>query len=269
MARLPDNEWLHIAQRLAVGSTTRTYHLRERRPNLVVGHDASHYWAFCQACKSGAKVMKDHVLVLGTKPPKASTSLSLPTDKIRLADCDSFTQSSITGFLARKSMDALYLPELWYSESRKRLLMRADECWLGRDLTDNSHQKWLTYSGRVRHLGTPAEHTILVEDSFSWYKVKKAMSSAQTSVPWSCVCLLGTELNPPLIRQLSSTTSTVHFLLDGDEAGREGSKRGSLRLRPFGLQCSVQLPPDGCDPKDLKLQELRELCLSVRPALSA
>jgi len=260
---LPDADWLSIAQRLPVHSTRRVFHGRETRPNLVVGHEPSHYWAYCQSCKEGGKVVKDHVLVTGNKAPVASTSLSLPRDMVQVRKADTFVLGSIARFLASKHVDALYLPELWYSAERKRLLLQTEQGWLGRDLTGTSHQKWLTYTAGVRYLGAPADHTVLVEDAFSWYKVTRALQTVPSSRSLSCVCLLGTELNPRLTCALSETATSVHFLLDGDDAGKAGARRGTRALRPFGVQCSTRLPPEGCDPKDLTIAEIRKLCVEA------
>src|SRR6185503_4623239 len=142
---LPECDWLPQAQRLAVGQTTRVYHGRESRPNLVIGHDSSHYWAYCQACREGGKLIKSHVLVTGVKPPAASTSLSLPRDRILLSTADPFVQDSVALLLAKKNMDMLYLPALWFSEERKRILINTPQGWMGRDTTGRRHQKWLTY----------------------------------------------------------------------------------------------------------------------------
>jgi hypothetical protein len=268
---LPMEEWLHLAQRLPVGSTSRTFHGRETRPNLIVGHEHSHYWAYCQACKEGGKQTKDHVLVTGTKAPATSTDLSLPRDLIMVSKCDLFTQESIAHFLAKKCMDMLYMPELWYSAERKRLLLHTKQGWIGRDLTGNSHQKWLTYSRGCDYLcNNMAPNVVLVEDAFSWIKVDHALSSLLTtshtvSTPpvWSAACLLGTEVRPSLLnRLLSAGTNTVMFLLDGDTAGYRGATRGVRLLKPFLNSVRSTHPPPGLDPKDMQLRELRRLCLN-------
>lgn len=256
---LPDSEWLHLAQRLPVGSTGRYQHLRESRPNLKVGHESTHYWAYCQACKEGGKVMKDHVLVTGTKAPAASTDLSLPRDMIQLDKADLFTQESIARFLASKNMDMLYMPPLWYSSERKRLLLKTKQGWIGRDLTGNSNQKWLTYSAGCLYLAdTITQHVILVEDTFSWLKTNRVLSSTPQT---SCVCLLGTEVRPILLNALlTSQVQSVRFMLDGDTAGHSGAVRGVRLLKPYVASCSITCAPWGSDPKDMKFAELRELC---------
>lgn len=260
---LPDSEWLHLAQRLPVGSTGRYRHLRESRPNLVVGHESSHYWAYCQACKEKGKVTKDHVLVTGVKAPATSASLSLPRDLIRVGSADLFTRESIAHFLARKSMDMLYMPDLWYSAERKRLLIKTKQGWIGRDLTGNSPQKWLTYSAGCVYLANEiTQHVILVEDAFSWIKTAYAISTIPS---WSCVCLLGTELRPRLLNNLiRQSVSSVHLLLDGDKAGWAGAARAKRLLAPY-IKSSVGCSPEGLDPKDLQLAQLRELCALHSP----
>lgn len=226
---------------------------------MVVGHESTHYWAYCQACKQGGKVMKDHVLVTGVKAPETSTNLSLPRDLVRVHKADQFTAESIARFLAGKSMDMLYMPELWYSAERKRLLMHTKQGWIGRDLTGNSPQKWLTYTAGCTYLADRIEpNVILVEDAFSWIKVQYAVSSTPN---WSCACLLGTEVRPALLNTLMSRgVHSVHLMLDGDSAGRSGAKRAARLLRPFIPNIRVQCAPDGLDPKDLQLRELRERC---------
>lgn len=263
---LPDSEWLHLAQRLPVGATSRHYHLRESRPNLVVGHDSSHYWAYCQACKQGGKVIKSHVLVTGVKAPAASTDLSLPRDMLKVHKADQFTQESIARFLAGKGMDMLFMPELWYSAERKRLLIQTKQGWIGRDLTGDSKQKWLTYSAGCTYLADRiTQHVILVEDAFSWIKTSYAVS---TTPSVSCVCLLGTEIRPQLLNAiLRQSVTSAHLLLDGDLAGHSGARRGQRLLRPYVQRCSVACAPLGKDPKDLRLAELRELCALHSPAL--
>lgn len=234
---------------------------------MVIGHEQAHYWAYCQACKRGAKVLKDHVLVTGTKAPAASTDLSLPRDLLSLDRADQFTQESIAAFLARKGMDLLFMPPVHYSAERKRLLIQTRQGWVGRDLTGNSKQKWLTYSAGCTYLAdkiTP--HVILVEDAFSWIKTSY---SVMTSPESSVVCLLGTEIRPALLNtMLRQKVSSVHLCLDGDQAGRSGAARGVRLLRPFIKSCRVGLAPEGLDPKDMQLEQLGDWCRLHSPVNS-
>lgn len=254
MARLPDEQWLHLAKRLPVGGTSRHHHLRENRPNLVVGHDEDRYWAYCQSCKEGGVVKKDHVLITGQRAPAESTRLDLPRDRVHLLKCDSFTQQALAQLLASKSMDCMYMPELWFSEQRKRLLVNTGQGWLGRDTTGKSQQKWLSYDGAlylhcVRGSESPA---VVVEDPFSFFKIVWATRHTALSV----YCALGTDVRPSLLLELTKHTG-VTFYYDGDSAGYRGAAKGAARVRAMGTPAVANCAPDGFDPKDQTIAEIR------------
>lgn len=259
---LPNEDWLSVAQRLPVGGTRRVVHGRESRANLVIGHESSHYWAYCQRCKEGGKVMKEHVLITGRTAPPTSTNLDLPRDMRKLTSLSEFEQMSIAGFLVRKNMDPMYLPELWYSAERKRLLMQANSVWIGRDLTERSHQKWLHYR-RLAYLlsGEPRRGVVLVEDPFSWFKLRYALRGDGPAV----ACMLGTAVRRELQLALVRAGCTrAGFYTDGDAAGHEGARAGARALQAFGIR-SHRIPiPEGKDPKDLTLKELRDAA-SIHP----
>lgn len=55
---LPTIEWLHLAKRVPLGRSDRTYHGRENRPNLVVYNNESEWSAQTMACpKCGCKTV--------------------------------------------------------------------------------------------------------------------------------------------------------------------------------------------------------------------
>lgn len=261
---LPDEDWLHIAQRLAVGQRTRVHHGRERRPNLVIGNEAGHYWAYCQACRDGGKVQKTHVLTARVEPPK-SRVLSLPDDMVQLQKVEPHTQAMLVRFLASKGVDALYLPALHYTDERKRLLMQVQAntgvVWTGRDVTGASHQKWLVYS-RAEYVRAgprmgPDVPVVLVEDLFSMYKVHWAVPQV------AVVCCLGTGVRPALALEICTRNPReVLCLFDGDSAGRRASQDAHRLLRPFVRVRHVPLP-DEHDPKNLSINQLQELLLWI------
>ena len=256
MARLPAEVWLSTAKRLAVGSTTRVPHHGDRtnRPNLVIGHDNGAYWAWCQSCQIGGKVVKEHCLTPGKPAPAASTRLDKPRDMVRVRDMLREEQEGVAGFLARKHMDSIFLPELWFSPERKRLLVPTPQGWLGRDVTENSPQKWLTY-GRALHLdgGETGNTAVVVEDTFSYYKVKYAVRGTGI-VPLSS---LGTRLNDALLLRLMTFDKVVLFY-DGDKAGYAGAARGAKRLRALGVRAEAKCAPAGYDPKDMQIHSIKE-----------
>lgn len=262
-------DWYSTARSLPVHGKTRVRHGNERRHNLVIGHEPDHYWAYCQACHESGRVDKDHVLVLGTQAPKESTDLSLPRDMLALRKCEQFVQHSIARFLASKNMDALYLPELFYSEQRKRLLVQTPAGWLGRDLTGSSNQKWLSYNSGCMYLGEPAEHTIVVEDAFSWYKVTHSLSSSVALRGASVCALLGTSIRPSLMQRLVKRAKSLHAFLDGDKAGQRGAIECARRCKTFGVQALAATAPDGMDPKDMRLKDIRDHCEAVQAVLAA
>lgn len=248
--------WLHLAKRLPMGRTARYPHKGDRtqRTNLIVGHDAAKYWCYCQSCKRGAVVDKTHVSIVGARAPAESTRLDLPKDRTLLTDLDEFSKDTLAGFLASKNVDALMLPPLWFSESRKRLLLDTGQGWLGRDTTETSMQKWLSFDGAM-YLGhnTGADVAVAVEDPLSYYKIKWAMRS----VPgFDVYCALGTTVKPVLALKIASYTRAVMFF-DGDPPGWRESKLMARKLRGLGCKAIARCAPEGFDPKDMTATNIR------------
>lgn len=263
MARLPDDEWLHLAKRLSVGSRTRVYHRREGRPNLVIGNEAGKWWAYCQSCKAGGVVEKDHVKITGGKAPDSSTHLDLPRDNTPLLELDEFACDSVLRLLAQKNMDQVYLPPLHFSEQRKRMLIDTGQGWLGRDTTGHSPQKWLTYAGTL-WLGPMASNlegntAVCVEDPFSYYKTVWALRDTPEV---SVFCALGTVVRPVLRMRLLSADRVVLFF-DGDAAGESGAKREASAMRGLGSRAVARCAPEGFDPKDLSIEDIRSFIHEV------
>jgi hypothetical protein len=200
-------------------------------------------------------VEKSHVLITGAAAPVASTQLDLPRDKELLTRLDEFAAHSLACFLAGKNMDALYLPQLWFSEERRRLLVDTGQGWFGRDTTERSDQKWLTYNG-TKYLGDgPTDSVaVVVEDPFSYYKVKWALRELRG---YTVYCALGTAVKPVLALKLALHSLCV-FFMDGDKAGYNGADAGVRRLRGLGTRALARCAPSGLDPKDMAAQAIRE-----------
>lgn len=256
MARLPDEEWLHLAKKLGVGSRSRHYHKREGRPNLVVGNEAGKWWAYCQSCKAGGVVEKDHVKITGGKAPESSTHLDLPRDMLPLLELDEFACDSVLHLLAQKNMDQLYLPPLYFSEQRKRMLLDTGQGWLGRDTTGHSPQKWLTYDGSLwlgPDVGGTQTTAVVVEDPFSYFKVRWALHGVPE---FTVYCALGTVVRPSL-RLALVPHPVVALFFDGDPAGNTGARREARALRGLGVRAVARCAPEGFDPKDLTIEAIR------------
>jgi hypothetical protein len=164
-------------------------------------------------------------------------------------------QDGVLGFLASKNMDAMYLPDLWYSKSRCRVMIQHHGAWLGRDTTERSPQKWITYN-RSNHLGPiQARHNVavVVEDPFSFFKVRWAMAGEGANVYTS----LGTALSDELMLKLLKHHKRVIVFYDGDDAGYSGAARESHRLRSCGIEAVAACAGHGADPKDMTIGAIR------------
>lgn len=246
---LPENEWLPHAQRLAVGMQMRVRHLREGRPNMVIGNAKDRYWAYCQKCKRGGVLLKEHVLLNGA-PVRGPTSLDKPRDLAPVLGSD--FEGVVGRFLASKGMMYPYLPPLWYSVGAKRMLLQDTEGrWHGRDLTGRSDRKWLNYEGS-RFVGKPSDCTVLTEDLFSMYKVAFALRGTPVAV----CCTLGAGVHDAAVLATMKCTSIV-WAYDADAAGDAGYTHGSMRMRPFGAKQFRARPPEGLDPKDMDCPDIR------------
>lgn len=253
---LPLEDWLKKAQALRIGAQDRIYHKRERRPNLVIWNHQDSWSCYCQACKQGGRVMKEHVR-LGDSPEQHQSNLVLPTDLIQFHNLDEHTQHTILVFLVSKGMDLCMLPTVWYSCTRKRILLGTPQGWLGRDITGNALEKWLTYNNS-KYLLIRKEygHTVVVEDPFSWYKVMWATKAMDVNV----MCALGTGIKDSIVIELAHDKS-VHFFFDGDKAGIQGARMGARRMQALGVKASAVTAPPNLDPKDLSAEQIRKFIM--------
>lgn len=249
---LPEQDWLPQAQRLAVGMTMRIRHRSEGRANMSIGNTPDRWWAYCNRCKEGGVITKEHVL-LNYRPVQAK-DLTRPTDVVGVY-ASQYADTCIRHIMS-KGMDPEWLPILYFSEKARRLIILDDEGhWHGRDITNKSDAKWLNYD-HVKFVGTPGDITIVTEDLYSMYKVRHAMKFYHT--PVRTCCTLGAGLHDPAVLALKSSRRIV-WAYDGDAAGDSGYAQGVKRMRPFGIEHRRARPPQGLDPKDMHIQNLRVL----------
>lgn len=254
--------WLKKAQALPVGGSDRLFHGRENRPNLVIQNLSTKWVAFCQCCKEGGVVDKEHVRLDVVSPEAKRSDLSLPSDLQSSMVWPEPTTQAIAKFLASKGMDLIMLPNAYYSDRRKRLLVQTayHPGWMGRDLTGNALEKWLTYNGQHYLLEQRSSAALIaVEDAFSFYKVIWATKSLGCSV----MCALGTGMKPSIMTAMLKFNS-IYFMFDGDAAGYKGATEGANRMQALGKVAYAACAPSGCDPKDLAAEHIRRLILDRR-----
>jgi len=254
---LPEHEWLPQAKRLAVGMKVRIHHRREGRANMTIGNERDRWWCWCQRCKEGAVVNKEHVLL--SAPVEVQEHECRVPDDLRPVIGSDYEQT-VGRFLASKGMMFPYLPKLWFSERAKRLCLQDDSGgWHGRDLTGRSNAKWLHYSKPhwVGHIGLC---TVIAEDIFSMYKMRFAFRGE--SKPYCFGTTLGAGCSPSAALALKNCTRIV-WAYDGDSAGDAGYASGSKRMRAFGPKQYRARPPEGMDPKDMSCEAIREMILGA------
>lgn len=218
------------------------------------------------SCKEGGVMFKTHVRVTGIEPPPRSTELTLPQDIRAVSDLPDHIQRPVLRFLLTKNMDLMHFPGgLFYSDQRKRLLVPTAWGWLGRDTTENSPQKWLTYQ-RSQYLGTPGPTTVIVEDPFSYFKILWAIKYDDRFKTLATVCSLGTNVKPALFVQLLGV-SAVGIFFDGDRPGADGSQVLARRLTALGIRAVPCCARSGKDPKDLSGEEIRNHLIGAQLGL--
>lgn len=265
---LRQEDWLHVARGLAIGETVRVPHKGDHsnRPNLVVSNKPDRWSAYCWSCKASGVQFKTHVKYQ-PKAPKESNSLVHPQDAVLVSGLPAYKQHLVAGFLARKGMDAIMLPPgLAFSETRQRLLVPTEHGLLGRDVTEAAHQKWLTYD-RTAFLGNGPKGCVpvLVEDAFSYFKVRWAMQLAGMSDRYCAVCTLGT--NPSaatVLHLLSMQPEGIIIMYDGDAAGASGADTVQRRMRALGVPCCTRLASWGHDPKDETAEFLQRTIMGAK-----
>jgi hypothetical protein len=226
---------------------------------MTVANEQGHWWAYCQACKKGARLTKEHVL-LSTVPEHRSESLSVPTDRVQVLG--SVYEAAVGAFLASKRMMYPYLPELFISPRTKRLLMQEGADWHGRDMLGRSAAKWMHY-GSPGISGIPKDTTIVTEDIFSMFKVRYALRDLLSADhDLAVVCSLGAGVGDKAVLALRNCHRIV-WAYDADGAGDEGARNSSVRMSPFVRKQNRARPPDGLDPKDMTSEEIRSMMKGI------
>lgn len=247
-------QWLDKAKQLSVGMRTRVWHLAERRPNLVIGNDLDKWWCYCHACHDGGIVEKAHVILGGDTAP-ADNDCTLPCDIMAIQHTE--FEVPIARFLADKNMAFPYLPPLFYSKSRSRLLVHVQGGWHGRDLTGKSLRKWMNYN-KAHYVGHVGRCTVVVEDLFSYFKVKWAVRNMPAI---RVMCALGTAAKDQMFAAFATAPpEELVWMFDADTAGDSGALACMTRARPYGIKVNRRArPPEGLDPKDLTCEQIRNL----------
>lgn len=247
---LPPSEWLAQAKRLPVGRSERIFHGREGRPNLVVYNSETEWSAYCHRCHKAGRVSKTHV-VIGAPQDARRPDPTPPRDCVPLFRHGVYCEydAPVAAFLFRKHMVPSLLPPLSYSPSRKRIILTAGGVQLGRDITELSVTKWMQYGRKATYfsLGNTTRIAVLVEDTFSAYKVHRAAPDL------GVVCCLGTHLSPALRLALPKA---VIVMFDGDHAGYTGAAEAKRNLPLSAV--SIRCAPDGLDPKDMSIACIRK-----------
>lgn len=259
--------WLPIAQRLYIGEYIRTSHPddRQARPSVIIRNTESSYRVYCHRRNVGDTVTKTHVIPR-VAPPDSELD-NTPDDLVQYKELQVDLRNHIARYILAKGVSVDWIPDgvLSYSAKRERIVFQINSgVSLGRDLTDTSECKWVSYTPDTTnhtHLATTYSYNpyglVIVEDVLSMYKVARALDHR-----YEVLAALGTKLT---LEQLlyASRFNTVHVMLDGDPAGVRGSGSMARSLRGVGITgVVVHHIRKGADPKDLHITEIQNLIRS-------
>ena len=260
MSRLPPDEWLHLAKRLAVGQKRRVRHNEERDCAMDVWNNGDSWSAYCHRCHMPGWVPKEHqqLNVQRVDPDRVSP---VPADCLHITQASQYEQRRIWELLVQKGCPPGIIPEevLWFSRSSNRIVLRQGLLALGRALSQQQQPKWLMYGdwwNQPRILWTRyrgAGPMVLVEDALSSYKVVKAIELYAPESSVSVAAVLGTVVTSASLRLVAGRD--VLCMFDGDSAGAVGSRELQQRLAVFGGSF-VDIRPEQGDPKDMSLEEI-------------
>lgn len=263
MSRLPPDEWLHHAKRLAVGQKRRVNHTCGRTSSLDVYNNDDSWSCWCFRCHNGGRVLKEHQSIRVVQED-TSRMQPIPTTAFHISQATQYEQRRIWELLVRKGCPPGIIPEemLWYDRSINRILVRQGSIALGRALNEQQLPKWMVYGdwvGRPKMFWTrfpdagEMQPVVLVEDTFSALKVAKALALYAPESPMSVAAVLGTVITSASLRLVAGRD--VLCMFDGDHAGAVGSRELQQRLAVFG-GVFVDIRPKQGDPKDMQLLEI-------------
>lgn len=251
--RLRDEEWLHIAERLNAGASTKVRHTCGNSPSLSIRRTASTLSAHCYRCKAWGRKQLEH------RAPRAirnevTRASEVPTSFRPLEEFELHLQTAVHHFLSSKGIDpCMTKGRLWYSEELDRVGFKQNGSMMARALHPDRFPKWALYGESMPQyvVGGSLSDVVLVEDILSALKVNYATGR-------TTVAVLGTSLKAET-KLLLSETKTALVMLDGDPAGRKGSIQMLREVRFLGANARIALTPRGLDPKDLTLSHIRSL----------
>lgn len=258
---LPENEWLHKAQALAIGQTSRTYHNEESRANLVIGNDVDRWWAYCHRCHEGGQVQKTHVVV-GAEVQVQERFMPWPEDALPAPSSPLYR--GVYRTLLGKGIDlGSMLPGVptYISQRQGRLILASAQGWLGRAI-GAVQPKWCAYSNPGQRPAVFAHHPhdriarrcVVTEDYFSALKIRWTLNDPETTA----IAALGTRVHNRLAAALLEADEVL-FAFDGDRAGADGWPAAARRLRGLGKSVRICDVPQGLDPKDMQAHQIQEM----------
>lgn len=251
---LPYVEWLGAAQRLPVGQQRRLKHHCGSGDALIVYNNSDSWSCWCWRCHDGGHKNKAHVFLQRKVDTRLRTDA--PQDLVPIAEAPERAQNLCYNMMLCKGIDPVMLTSCtaFYSASERRLVIRTPNGQLlGRALHVDQLPKWRAYyqrgeyPKRVYLQGSSTTEVVLTEDLFSAIKVNYASDK-------SAIALLGTHFD---ISVIPEGIDLVHIMLDGDAAGYAGAQSIAQVLNFYGVRYIIHRVPDGKDPKDLTISQLR------------
>ena len=261
-------EWQDLAKRVPVGQHRRHYHGAEKRPNLVVWNNPESYTCWCHSCNDGGKIMKEVLQPITETAPIFQKYLTL-SDTCTLQELSTEHPQRfkrLVLLLHRKGVSTTLLAPYkpLYSLVDDRLVLPLNGRYVGRDVTERHHAKWLVYHNNqhvpmdfvrfahVDKLETKQPYVVLTEDVLSAIKVHHYLG---LSTLW-CT---GTNITDAIILHIVTNNAHPILAFDGDLAGDKATKTAQKRLSIRGIEYTTVTIPEGKDPKDLNFLQLNQL----------